>query len=286
MISSLLKDKRLLVIVALIGAVIAAYGRGNALSFLGIAFYLLCAAVMLTKHKLTSYLLWFAVLFHAGLTVYSLWLWQTTGVIPCHYCMWAAGFALIAAVAWWRPPVVVLPLLLMLLGWYNWEPFFYGAYLEEFQTKETIQNLESEQSPTKEEPASTEAKPPEGASSETEINEKRASTEAKPSKAASSESEPPKTNKTQTPVDVPAVTSDTKKGTSTDQKTTAPIKKAETTKPPAEEKPAPEMTTPEKPVQPPDMASTNPLPEDAPKKPIQPDPDALVEEVPPKPSSG
>lgn len=114
--------RRLLAIVALTGAIGAAYGASSILTWPGIAYYTLCiAALLFIKDRRVVYLLWFAVLFHAVITVgYSLWLWQTQQIIPCIYCFSAFCFALIAAVVMYRLPVAVLPVLLMAGMLYAW----------------------------------------------------------------------------------------------------------------------------------------------------------------------
>lgn len=121
---SLLLNK-ILVLMALAGACWAAYERGNVLAYIGIAYYVICAGAVLLNHRRTSLLLWLAVLVHVSLTGYMLLDWQINGLIPCYYCVAAAGFALLAAVAWWKTPVVLLPALLMVAVWYAWPMIFY-----------------------------------------------------------------------------------------------------------------------------------------------------------------
>jgi len=118
--------KRIIVLAALAGAVIAANGRANALAYTGIAYYLICAVAVLLNHRLTSLLLWSAVLVHAALTGYLIWEWLTTGATPCFYCLGAAGFALLAAVAWWKTPAALLPAILMATVWFAW-PLIFNA---------------------------------------------------------------------------------------------------------------------------------------------------------------
>lgn len=119
-----LKIKQSLVLAALVGASIAAYGKGNALAYTGIAYYTMCAVAVLINHRRTSLLLWFAVLAHAVLAGYLVWDWQINGLIPCSHCTAAAGFALLAAVAWWKIAAAILPALLMLVVWYEWSIVF------------------------------------------------------------------------------------------------------------------------------------------------------------------
>ncbi len=122
----LLIVKKLVVIAALVGAIIAAYDKGNNLAYLGIAFYTVCAIAVLISHRRTSLLLWFAVVVHVLLFIYIIWDWQSNEIIPCIYCVAAAGFALLAAVAWWKTPVSVLPALLIVAFWYTWPMIFYA----------------------------------------------------------------------------------------------------------------------------------------------------------------
>jgi hypothetical protein len=68
-----LRLKKLLVLAALVGAIIAAYGKGNTLAYIGIVFYTICAIAVLINHRRTSLLLWFAVLVHAALVGYMVW---------------------------------------------------------------------------------------------------------------------------------------------------------------------------------------------------------------------
>lgn len=114
--------QRLLAIVALLGAIGAAYGAYSTLTWPGIAYYTFCiAALLFIKDRRVIYLLWFAVGFHAVVTVgYSLWLWQTQQIIPCIYCFSATGFALIAALVMYRLPVAILPVLLLAGMLYAW----------------------------------------------------------------------------------------------------------------------------------------------------------------------
>lgn len=119
-----LKIKQLLVLAALVGAIIAAYGKGNALAYTGIAYYAICAVAVVINHRRTALLLWLAVLAHAVLVGYLVWDWQINGLIPCSRCTAAAGFVLLAAVAWWKTAAAILPALLMLVVWYGWSIVF------------------------------------------------------------------------------------------------------------------------------------------------------------------
>jgi hypothetical protein len=118
------KIKQLLVLAALVGAIIAAYGKGNTLAYIGIAFYAICAVAVIINQRRTSLLLWFAVLAHAALIGYMVWDWQINGIIPCSHCTAAAGFSLFAAVAWWKTPLALLPAVLMIVIWYEWSIIF------------------------------------------------------------------------------------------------------------------------------------------------------------------
>jgi hypothetical protein len=116
----LLMNRRLLVLLALVAAAIAAAGRGDTLAHIGMAYYLLCAISVFRNDQRSGYLLWAAVGVHLMLVGYSAWRWQTLAIIPCPYCMSAAGFALIAATAWSKIRIAFLPVLLMLGAWYAW----------------------------------------------------------------------------------------------------------------------------------------------------------------------
>lgn len=118
-------DKRLVVLAALVFAMISAWGRGNELAFLGIGFYMICFVLVFKNHQRASLFLWFALGVHVILTGYSLWAWQRFGIVPCHYCLLAAGFVFLASMFWWKRSAALLPLLLMLMVWYNWDGLFY-----------------------------------------------------------------------------------------------------------------------------------------------------------------
>ena len=122
----LLMDRRALVLLALAAAAVSAAGRGNALAYLGMTYYFVCAVAVFRSDRRAGYLLWLAVAVHLTLVAYSVWRWQALAIIPCHFCMAAAGFALLAATAWYRRPLVVLPALLMISVWLAW-PLVFAA---------------------------------------------------------------------------------------------------------------------------------------------------------------
>ncbi|NPV89515.1 MAG: hypothetical protein HPY50_01910 [Firmicutes bacterium] len=119
-----LSIQRSLAILALVGAIIASYNAGNILAYTGIAYYILCIVALLMNYTRANLLLWAAVGVHVGLTSYAFWRWQALGIIPCHFCLMAAGFALAAAVVYYRPKLAVLPLALMLVVGYTWPYIF------------------------------------------------------------------------------------------------------------------------------------------------------------------
>ncbi|MHB8158716.1 MAG: hypothetical protein ACYDEQ_15250, partial [Desulfocucumaceae bacterium] len=122
-----LNIKRVLVILALAGAITAAYGSGNYLSYAGISYYIVCIIAVLLNYQRSNLLLWAAVGFHALLTGYAVWRWQAAGIAPCSYCLTAAGLALVAAVAHYRPKLAIAPIILMMVIWYGWSGFImYG----------------------------------------------------------------------------------------------------------------------------------------------------------------
>lgn len=118
-------DKRVFVLLALAGAIVAAYFKGNALAYLGIFYYSICAVAVLLNYHRTNILLWGAVAVHCVLVSYILWDWTFSSIVPCRYCMTAAGFALLAAVTWQKKSLAFLPVLLMLVVWYWWPTIFY-----------------------------------------------------------------------------------------------------------------------------------------------------------------
>ncbi|MEN6349870.1 MAG: hypothetical protein ABFD08_10800 [Syntrophomonas sp.] len=118
-------DKRILVFLALMGAITAAYFKGNALAYLGILYYSICAIAVLFNYHRTNLLLWGAVAVHCVLVGYILWNWTFSSIVPCRYCMTAAGFALLAAITWQKKSLAVLPVILMLVVWYWWPTIFY-----------------------------------------------------------------------------------------------------------------------------------------------------------------
>lgn len=138
-------DKRLIVLAALVFAMISAWGRGNELAFLGIGFYMICSVLVFKNHQRASLFLWFALGVHVILTGYSLWTWQRFGIVPCHYCLLAAGFVFLASMFWWKRSAALLPLLLMLMVWYNWDGLFYPPVPTVLQeTAEGGENLDDQ----------------------------------------------------------------------------------------------------------------------------------------------
>lgn len=117
--------RKIIALIALAGASAMAYGAGNYLSYVGVAYYFICAAAILLNFSRAGLLLWAAVGAHMLLTAYSVWNWQAAGIIPCQYCFGAAGFVLIAATALYRLPAVILPVLLVTCAWYAW-PFMFS----------------------------------------------------------------------------------------------------------------------------------------------------------------
>lgn len=115
-----LMDRRILVLIALAAAAYAAAGRGNTLAYIGMVYYFLCAIAVFRNDPRAAYLLWAAVAVHLALVVYSVWKWQIMSVIPCHFCMAAAGFALLAATAWSSMRLAILPAILMVGVWFAW----------------------------------------------------------------------------------------------------------------------------------------------------------------------
>lgn len=116
--------RKILALIALAGASAMAYGAGNYLSYVGIAFYAVCAAAIFLNYRRAGLLLWAAVGAHILLAGYSLWNWQTAQVAPCSYCFGAAGFALLAASAYTRPAVALTPVFLIAVTWYAWPYLF------------------------------------------------------------------------------------------------------------------------------------------------------------------
>ncbi len=112
--------RKIIALIALAGASAMAYGAGNYLSYVGVAYYVICAAAILLNFSRAGLLLWAAAGAHILLAVYSVWNWQAAGIIPCQYCFGAAGFVLIAATALYRLPAVILPVLLMTAVWLAW----------------------------------------------------------------------------------------------------------------------------------------------------------------------
>ena len=129
--------RRYLALLALCVAAYAAYSAGNYLSYVGIAYYLLCAAALVKNHPKAPLMLWTGVGAHIFLTGYALWLWQSEKIIPCHYCLAAAGFVLMAATVMYRLPLVILPAVLIAGVWIAWPWIFEGAtQTDSFQAKD------------------------------------------------------------------------------------------------------------------------------------------------------
>jgi len=105
---------------ALMGAVAVAYAKGNVLAYVGIAFYVVCAVAVLSGYRRTKLLLWAAVAAHGGLFVYAMCSWAVEGIAPCRYCLTAAGLTTLAAVAWWKKPLAVVPAVLVIAIWFCW----------------------------------------------------------------------------------------------------------------------------------------------------------------------
>lgn len=121
-----LNYRQYLTVIALLGAIYAANGSGDLLAYMGIAYYILCIIALLTNYQRAGLMLWAAVGVHIGLTGFALWRWQAMGIIPCHYCLLAAGCALVAAVFYARPKLVVFPLILMVSVACAW-PYVFEA---------------------------------------------------------------------------------------------------------------------------------------------------------------
>jgi hypothetical protein len=84
--------RKIFALLALVAAIVAARGAGNYLAYAGVSYYLICIIAILLRFRRAGCLLWFAVGVHVLLTGWSLWSWHTELIIPCHYCLWAAGF--------------------------------------------------------------------------------------------------------------------------------------------------------------------------------------------------
>ena len=117
--------RKIFALLALVAAIVAARGAGNYLAYAGVSYYLICIIAILLRFRRAGCLLWFAVGVHVLLTGWSLWSWHTELIIPCHYCLWAAGFVLLAATAFYRLPAAVLPVLLMVGVSAAW-PYAFG----------------------------------------------------------------------------------------------------------------------------------------------------------------
>ncbi|MEN6327155.1 MAG: hypothetical protein ABFD18_13260, partial [Syntrophomonas sp.] len=54
-----------------------------------------------------------------------LWNWTFSSIVPCRYCMTAAGCALLAAITWQKKSLAVLTAILIVAVWYWWPTIFY-----------------------------------------------------------------------------------------------------------------------------------------------------------------
>lgn len=116
---------RIIAILAVVGAITAAYYKGDLLACLGISYYLLCIAALVLKHPRAGLLLLGAVGVHVTLVIYSLLRWQVFNITPCHFCFLAAGCALVAAVVYYRPRFAVFPVTVIIAGFYLWPGIFW-----------------------------------------------------------------------------------------------------------------------------------------------------------------
>lgn len=116
------KVQKALVLLALTGAMMMAFMAHSSLTYIGILYYLICLVVVLKSdcRTIPNQLLWAAVGLHLILICYLLWIWKTIGIFPCFFCIAAAGFALIAATAFSKLPLSVIPMVLLAMLWYNW----------------------------------------------------------------------------------------------------------------------------------------------------------------------
>lgn len=134
--------RKILALLALAAAIAAARGAGNYLAYAGVSYYLVCIAAILLRFRWAGCLLWFAVGVHVLLTGWSFWEWHSELIIPCRYCLWAAGFVLLAATAFYRLPAAVLPVLLMVGASAAWPYAFGEKALEKYYSpagKTTVQ---------------------------------------------------------------------------------------------------------------------------------------------------
>lgn len=116
--------RKILALIALAGASIMAYRAGNYLSYVGITYYVVCAAAIILNYRRSAFLLWAAVVAHVVLVGYGLWNWQSDNVVPCIYCFGAAGFALLAATVYTRLAAALAPVFLIAITWYTWPYLF------------------------------------------------------------------------------------------------------------------------------------------------------------------
>lgn len=139
--------RKITALIALAGASAMAYGAGNYLSYIGIAFYVVCAAAILSNCSRAGLLLWTAVGVHAVLVGYGLWDWKSANTVPCIYCFGAAGFALFAASAYSRLAAAVAPVFLIAVTWYAWPYLFtdngQAGVPRQTQTRTTEQQTEN-----------------------------------------------------------------------------------------------------------------------------------------------
>lgn len=153
-------SRKIIALIALAGASAMAYGAGNYLSYVGIAYYFICAAAILLNFSRAGRLLWAAVGAHILLTAYSVWNWQAAGIIPCQYCFGAAGLVLLAATALYRLPAVIMPVLLVTCAWYAW-PFMFsnnedaGVIRQRQQTQSQTTEQQAAEQPVEASPEST-----------------------------------------------------------------------------------------------------------------------------------
>ncbi|HBK53101.1 MAG TPA: hypothetical protein DDZ44_04085, partial [Syntrophomonas wolfei] len=68
-------SRKILALLALVAAIIAARGAANYLAYLGVTYYVICMMAILINFRWTAHLLWVGVGFHVLLTGYALWSW-------------------------------------------------------------------------------------------------------------------------------------------------------------------------------------------------------------------
>lgn len=139
------------VILLLAGAIVSANYVGDLLAWTGILYYLICIAAILMNYRKAYMMLWAAVGVHVVLVGQSLWNWYYMDIEPCPYCFAAAGLILVAATAFTRMSVAVLPLILMFAVGYAWPWLFapkipiiqYAPQIQETLSKPTDTQLKS-----------------------------------------------------------------------------------------------------------------------------------------------